>query len=139
MKYFAIFDENVATIFELQWNIGNISDIFLQYLCYVLSKYNFYGGIWNQNSYTSAIRNLDIKTTNLVKWNLLPTKRYSGSDVSYRHDTKRLQKYKIKSSEFSNSKCSNKNFEKFPFTGFQKEMKSLITFFFKSKKSTSTT
>ena len=31
MKYFAIFDKNVATIFQLQWNIGNIPDIFLQY------------------------------------------------------------------------------------------------------------
>ena len=31
MKYFAIFDKNVATIFQLQWNIGNIPDIFLHY------------------------------------------------------------------------------------------------------------
>ena len=31
MKYFAIFDENVVTIFQLQWNIENIPDIFLQY------------------------------------------------------------------------------------------------------------
>ena len=31
MKYFAIFDKNIATIFQLQWNIGNIPDIFLQY------------------------------------------------------------------------------------------------------------
>ena len=31
MKYFAIFDKNVATILQLQWNIGNIPDIFLQY------------------------------------------------------------------------------------------------------------
>ena len=30
-KYFAIFEKNSATIFKLQWNIGNISDIFLQY------------------------------------------------------------------------------------------------------------
>ena len=31
MKYFAMFNENVATIFQLQWSIGNISDIFMQY------------------------------------------------------------------------------------------------------------
>ena len=31
MKYFAIFHKNIATIFQLQWDIGNISDIFLQY------------------------------------------------------------------------------------------------------------
>ena len=31
MKYFAIFDKNFATIFQLQWNMKNISDIFLQY------------------------------------------------------------------------------------------------------------
>ena len=31
MKYLAILEKNVATIFQLQWNIGNISDIFLQY------------------------------------------------------------------------------------------------------------
>ena len=31
MKYFAIFDKNVSTIFQLQWNIENIPDIFLQY------------------------------------------------------------------------------------------------------------
>ena len=28
MKYFAIFDKNVETIFQLQWKIGNISDMF---------------------------------------------------------------------------------------------------------------
>ena len=40
MKYFAIFDENVATIFQLQWNIGNSSNIFLQYsvLCGKLGR-----------------------------------------------------------------------------------------------------
>ena len=40
MKYFAIFDENVATIFQLQWNIENIPDMFLQYsvLCGYISK-----------------------------------------------------------------------------------------------------
>ena len=27
MKYFAIFDKNVETIFQLQWKIANISDI----------------------------------------------------------------------------------------------------------------
>ena len=31
MKYFSIFDKNVPTIFQLQWNMENISDIFLQY------------------------------------------------------------------------------------------------------------
>ena len=38
MKYFAIFDKNIATIFQLQWKISNISDMFLQYsvLCGVL-------------------------------------------------------------------------------------------------------
>ena len=35
MKYFAIFDKNIATIFQLQWNIGNIPDMFLQYSVYV--------------------------------------------------------------------------------------------------------
>ena len=31
VKYFAIFDKNIATIFQLQWKIGNISNMFLQY------------------------------------------------------------------------------------------------------------
>ena len=31
MNYFAIFDKNVKTMFQLQWKIGNISDMFLQY------------------------------------------------------------------------------------------------------------
>ena len=29
MKYVGIIDKNVAAIFELQWKIGNISDMFL--------------------------------------------------------------------------------------------------------------
>ena len=38
MKYFAIFDKNVVTIFQLQLNIGDIPEIFLQYceLCGLL-------------------------------------------------------------------------------------------------------
>ena len=31
MKYFAVFNKNGPTIFQLQWNIGNMPDIFLQY------------------------------------------------------------------------------------------------------------
>ena len=31
MKYFGIIDKNVAAIFQLQWKIGNISDMFLEY------------------------------------------------------------------------------------------------------------
>ena len=31
MKYFGIIDKNVTAIFQLQWKIGNISDMFLQY------------------------------------------------------------------------------------------------------------
>ena len=31
MKYFAIIDKNVAALFQLQWKIGNISDMFLQH------------------------------------------------------------------------------------------------------------
>ena len=31
MKYFGIIDKNFAAIFQLQWKIGNISDMFLQY------------------------------------------------------------------------------------------------------------
>ena len=31
MKYFGIVDKNAATIFQFQWKIGNISDMFLQY------------------------------------------------------------------------------------------------------------
>ena len=31
MKYFGIIDKNIAAIFQLQWKIGNISDMFLQY------------------------------------------------------------------------------------------------------------
>ena len=45
MKYFAMFDKNVATIFRLQWNIENIPDIFLQYsvLCgKFIFKFNFW-------------------------------------------------------------------------------------------------
>ena len=38
MKYFAVFDKNIVTIFQLQWNIVNISDMFLQYsvLCGII-------------------------------------------------------------------------------------------------------
>ena len=40
MIYFAIFAKNIATIFQLQLKIGNISDMFLQYsvLCGYLVK-----------------------------------------------------------------------------------------------------
>ena len=31
MKYFAIFEINIERIFQLQWKIENISDMFLQY------------------------------------------------------------------------------------------------------------
>ena len=31
MKYFATFEKNVERIFQLQWKIKNISDMFLQY------------------------------------------------------------------------------------------------------------
>ena len=31
MKYFGIINKNVAAKFQLQWKIGNISDMFLQY------------------------------------------------------------------------------------------------------------
>ena len=31
MKYFGTIDKNVAAIFQLQWKIWNISDMFLQY------------------------------------------------------------------------------------------------------------
>ena len=43
MKYFAIFDRNVATIFHSQRKIGNISDMFLQYsvLCGLLIGVTF--------------------------------------------------------------------------------------------------
>ena len=30
-EIYEIFDKNIATIFPLQWNAWNISDIFLQY------------------------------------------------------------------------------------------------------------
>ena len=40
MEYFAIFDKNIATIFQLQFKIENISDMFLQYsvLCGKVSE-----------------------------------------------------------------------------------------------------
>ena len=40
MKYFAIFDKNVASIFQLQWD-GNIFDMFLQrpVLCVTVLKW----------------------------------------------------------------------------------------------------
>ena len=49
VKYFAIFDKNVATTFQLQWKIGNISDTFLQYSvlcgpCIYLNRFIFH--IW---------------------------------------------------------------------------------------------
>ena len=31
MKYFSTFDKNIATIFQLQLKIRNISDMFVQY------------------------------------------------------------------------------------------------------------
>ena len=31
MKYFGIIDESITAIFQLQWKIENISDMFLQY------------------------------------------------------------------------------------------------------------
>ena len=42
MKYFGIIDNNFAAIFQLQWKIENISDMFLQYsvLCgYEVNRY----------------------------------------------------------------------------------------------------
>ena len=44
MKYFAIFEKNVERIFQLQWKIGNISDMFLQYsvLCGLLKYFETY-------------------------------------------------------------------------------------------------
>ena len=44
MKYFAIFDTNVARIFQFQLNIKNIPDIFLQYslLCGLLYTYLYF-------------------------------------------------------------------------------------------------
>ena len=41
MKYFAIFNKNVAKVFQLQWNIWNIPDIFLQYSVLFGSIYTF--------------------------------------------------------------------------------------------------
>ena len=43
MKYFSKFDRNVVTILHLQWKIGNISDMFLQYsvLCGLVYKYGY--------------------------------------------------------------------------------------------------
>ena len=40
MKYFGIIDKKVAAIFQLQWKIVNISDMFLQYsmLCGYIIK-----------------------------------------------------------------------------------------------------
>ena len=35
MKYFSIFDKNIATIFQLQWKTGNILTCFCNILCYV--------------------------------------------------------------------------------------------------------
>ena len=40
MKYFSIFEVNVATVFNLQWKIGNISDMFLQYSVLCGKQYN---------------------------------------------------------------------------------------------------
>ena len=43
MKYFEIIDKKVAVIFQLQWKIGNISDMFPQYsmLCgYIIKKFH---------------------------------------------------------------------------------------------------
>ena len=41
MKYFGIIDKNVAAIYQLQWKIGNIFDVFLQnsVLCGIAPKY----------------------------------------------------------------------------------------------------
>ena len=43
MKYFGVIDKNV-TIFQLQWKIGNFSDMFLQYseLCGLLGSIENY-------------------------------------------------------------------------------------------------
>ena len=33
-------------------------------------KYNFYAGVWNQDSYSLTIKNLDMQTMNLVRLNV---------------------------------------------------------------------
>ena len=44
MEYFGIIDKNVAAIFQLQWKIVNISEMFLQYsgLCGYLVGFEMY-------------------------------------------------------------------------------------------------
>ena len=56
MEYFAICDENVATIFQLQWNIRNISYISLQYS--VLCGYK-YPQQW-QRAYLDYFKNQNV-------------------------------------------------------------------------------
>ena len=53
MKYFGIIDKNVAAIFQLQWKIENISDMFLkvEYFKSILCKFQtnriiIYGDKW---------------------------------------------------------------------------------------------
>ena len=57
MKYFGIIDKNVAAIFQLQWKIGNISDMFLQY--YVLC-----GMYWSQGE--NFLQDFSIKNLYLL-------------------------------------------------------------------------
>ena len=107
MKYFEIIDKNVAAIFQLQWKIGNISDMFLQYsvLCgslttlyahriiefsKMLISNHFLLGLW--------ISKNNVKTYLYVKKSKLFEKKYYFSD----RNAKKYSKSKI---DFKNGIC----------------------------------
>ena len=88
MKLLAIFNKNFATIFQLQWNIGNILDVFLQYfvLCGIYSLTSckvmvLNLGDWPLNILLTRHSRPPIKVILGISWIL----HYRYSDVSSRN------------------------------------------------------
>ena len=65
MKYFGIIDKNVAAIFQLQWKIGNISDMFLQYsvLCGYNQAIHTALNLTGKLTVDPVVNNLDVNVT----------------------------------------------------------------------------
>ena len=55
MKYFGIIDKNFAAIFQLQWKIGNISNIFLQYSVLCGRKSSVFAQCWADGQFLHEI------------------------------------------------------------------------------------
>ena len=71
MKYFGIIDKNVAAIFQFQWKIGNISDMFLQYsvVCGYHTIFHLFSYLSNGISYHVPILFINIINNKINNYN----------------------------------------------------------------------